>query len=185
MPELVALSGKVSGVLQVHAAHASSAEGRGRLGLRFQVAQRPAWCEGTPNVGDGDLVTVAGFYKEGTLAVLAIRNRSTGVDYGGASAGQYTALGVALLCGALTLGRDGIGLLFFLLAGWVWLRLRRRDRALALVRTATPRGSGAAPVTGSSPAVTRQDEGPRRSPAQREQAMDSGRSSGSPPDASP
>jgi len=142
MARLVALSGKVSQVSQTKLAQGASLEGSGTAGpapgLSFRVDDRPAYYRGQPAVGEGDLVTVAGLEHGGVLKALAIRNRSTGVDYGGATALQYLVLGVATLAGLLTVTVGGLGLLFLAAAGWIWSRARRRAHALTMVRTAAP-----------------------------------------------
>jgi hypothetical protein len=120
MTRLVALSGKVSQISPT--------------GARFMVDDRPASYRGYPIVGEGDLVTIAGLEREGVVDALAIRNRSTGVDYGGASLLQYLLFGFAVLMGLFTVTVGGLGLLFLALAGWVGSRLRRSARALRMVR---------------------------------------------------
>jgi hypothetical protein len=142
MARLVALSGKVSKVSPASLTDGSVRHGPRAaspvIALSFRVDDRPAYYKGQPIVGDGDLVTVAGLEDDGVLKALAIRNRSTGVDYGGATALQYLVLGVATLAGLLTVTVGGLGLLFLVVAGWIWSRVRRRAHALTLVRTAAP-----------------------------------------------
>jgi hypothetical protein len=137
MATLTTLSGKVSQVAPIQAS-GSRQSGPGPdeavTALSFRVGSQPAWFSGSPNLGEGDVVTVAGVTRAGVLAALAIRNRSTGVDYGGATALQYFLLGLALLFGIFTVRLGGLGVLFLALAGWVWTGVRRRTRALALVR---------------------------------------------------
>jgi hypothetical protein len=138
MARLVSLSGKVSLLAQADTIR----ESRRRLGapgasrtIDFLVDDRPARFQGYPVVGEGDLVTIAGLDDHGVLKALAIRNRSTGVDYGGASAMQYLLFGLAILLGILTVTLDGLGILFLALACWVGSRLHQRARAFRLVRT--------------------------------------------------
>jgi hypothetical protein len=140
MARLVTLSGKVSQVSQSSMTYYSARLGPERTApaLSFRVADRPASYRGQPVVGEGDLVTVAGLEDGGVLKALAIRNRSTGVDYGGATVVQYLVLGLATLVGLLTVTVGGLGLLFLAVAGWIWSRVRRRSHALTLVRTAAP-----------------------------------------------
>lgn len=141
MARLVSLSGRVS-----HLALAGPvSESRRRYGaptatrtLNFRVNDHPARFEGDPPIGDGDLVTIAGLEDRGVLQTLAIRNRSTGVDYGGASAAQCLHFGLAILLGVFTLAWGGLGLVFLGIALWVGSRLRRQTRALTMVRTAGP-----------------------------------------------
>ena len=120
MTRLVSLSGKVSQISP--------------SGANFMVDDRPASYRGYPIVGEGDLVTIAGLDRGGVVDALAIRNRSTGVDYGGASLLQYLLFGFAVLLGLLTFTIGGLGLLFLAMAGWVGNRLRRSARALRMVR---------------------------------------------------
>ena len=142
MARLVSLSGKVSHLSQADGAPHSDPRrdgpGNGRRALRFMVNEQPTRYQGYPVVGEGDLVTIAGLEDSGVVKALAIRNRSTGVDYGGASAMQYLLFGVATLLGILTVTLGGLGLLFLALAVWVWSRLRRSARALTLVRATPP-----------------------------------------------
>lgn len=142
MTRLVSMSGKVSRLKEYRARAPAR---RSRLGeksaerrLHFLVGDRPAFYRGYPVVGEGDLVTIAGFESGGVLNALAIRNRSTGVDFGGPSPALYLLCGSAILLGGLTLAIDGLGLFFLALAGWLGSRLYRRARALSLVREATP-----------------------------------------------
>ncbi|MFN8653835.1 MAG: hypothetical protein U0133_18150 [Gemmatimonadales bacterium] len=102
--------------------------------LDFLVNDHPARYRGLPVVGNGDFVVVAGVEADGVLTALAIRNRSTGVDYGGPSPLLYIVLAVALLAGLLTLA-SGVGLGFLAGAAALGLRLRRELLALAMVRT--------------------------------------------------
>jgi len=141
MARLVSLSGKVSQVSHrsmTHAALVQQRPDRPEPAFSFRVNDRLACFRGRPGVGEGDLVTIAGLEVGGVLKALAIRNRSTGVDYGGATALQYLALGLAILVGLLTVRRGGVGLVFLAAGGWIWSRVRRYSQALTLVRAATP-----------------------------------------------
>jgi hypothetical protein len=139
MARLVSLSGKVSHLCRAdtapHPDRGRDGPGNGPCALSFMVNDQPARYQGHPIVGEGDLVTVAGLDDDGVVRALAIRNRSTGIDYGGATAIQYLLFGVATLLGLLTVTLDGLGLLFLALAVWAWSRLRRNARALMMVRT--------------------------------------------------
>jgi len=139
MATLTTLSGKVSQVAPIHHMSGSRRSGPGPdeavTALSFRVGSQPAWFSGRPNLGEGDVVTVAGVTRAGVLAALAIRNRSTGVDYGGASAARYCILGLALLLGIFTVRLGGVGIPLLALAGWLWTGVRRRAKALALVRS--------------------------------------------------
>jgi hypothetical protein len=150
MTRLVSLSGKVSR-LSEESARAPTRRSRpgddsAERRLNFLVGDRPAFFRGYPVVGEGDLVTIAGFEAGGILKALAIRNRSTGVDYGGASPGLYLLCGSAILLGAFTVTIGGLGLLFLALAAWLGNRLYRKARALSLVRAATPVRAEKGPV---------------------------------------
>ncbi|HSB53097.1 MAG TPA: hypothetical protein VLD58_02030 [Gemmatimonadales bacterium] len=101
--------------------------------LDFLVNDAPARFRGYPIVGDGDFVTVAGFEADGVLNALAIRNRSTGVDYGEPSPFLYMACVAAAVVGLLT-ARYGLGLALLAVALWLGGRLRRSTRALSMVR---------------------------------------------------
>ena len=142
MARLVSLSGKVSQVSQSSMTHGSAWHGPGSdstvPALSFRVGDHPAYYKGHPAVGEGDLVTVAGLDDGGVIKALAIRNRSTGVDYGGATALQYLVLVVATLVGLLTVTVGGLGLLLLAIAGWIWSRVRRRSHALTMVRAPSP-----------------------------------------------
>lgn len=105
--------------------------------LDFLIDDRPARFQGHPIVGDGDFVTVAGFESDGVLTAIAIRNRSTGVDYGGPSPFLYIGSALTLVAGLLTL-RSGLGVLFIALSGWLAYRVRRTARALSMVRSLDP-----------------------------------------------
>ena len=168
MARLVSLSGKVSHLSQADTApqfaHRLDGRGNGPRALSFLVNDQPARYEGYPIVGEGDLVTVAGLADDGVVRALAIRNRSTGVDDGGASAMQYLLIGAATLLGLLTVTLDGLGLLFFALAVWAWNRLRRSAWALTMVRTSDTRAPAA--VTGHPPGAVADREGSRGVPAQ-------------------
>jgi hypothetical protein len=106
--------------------------------LSFLVDDQPASYEGHPIVGEGDLVTIAGPENHGVIKALAIRNRSTGVDYGGGSPLLYVVCAIAFAVGLLTLALSGLGLLFLALGGYLGSRLRRSARALSMVRNAVP-----------------------------------------------
>jgi hypothetical protein len=101
--------------------------------LDFLINDAPARFRGYPVVGNGDFVTVAGVESDGVLNALAIRNRSTGVDYGEPSPFLYMACAGAVLLGVLT-ARSGLGLVPLALAVWLGSRLRRSTRALSMVR---------------------------------------------------
>ena len=141
MTRLVSVSGKVSHISpngMELARRSWSDEVSPDRRLSFMVNDRPASYEGHPIVGEGDLVTIAGLETGGVVKALAIRNRSTGVDYGGGSPTLYLLFSAAIAVGLLTLTLDGLGFLFLLLAGWAGYRLRRSSRALSMVRTAVP-----------------------------------------------
>lgn len=141
MNRLVSLSGKVSHISpdgMELARRYFAGEGSPDQRLIFLVDDRRASYEGHPIVGEGDLVTIAGPETGGVVKALAIRNRSTGVDYGGGSPVLYLLCIVALALGALTLTRSALGLLFLVLGVYLGTRLRRRSRALSMVRSAVP-----------------------------------------------
>jgi len=150
MTRLVSLSGKVSRLSEESARtpiqRSSPGENSAERRLNFLVGGHPACYRGYPVVGEGDLVTIAGFEAGGVLKALAIRNRSTGVDYGGGSPGLYLLCGSAILLGAFTVTTAGVGLLFLALAAWLGNRLYRRARALSLVRAAAPVRAETGPV---------------------------------------
>lgn len=136
MAHIVSHSGKVSRISYVLPGRrdGDALPRRPAYRLDFLVNDHPARYRGHPVVGDGDFVIVAGVEADGVLTALAIRNRSTGVDYGGPSPLLYIVLAVLLLAGLLTLP-SGLGLGFLLGAVLLGLRLRRELLALAMVRT--------------------------------------------------
>jgi hypothetical protein len=141
MTRLVSLSGKVSRLspsgmelAQRYFTGEASPDRR----LSFLVDDRPASYEGHPIVGEGDLVTIAGPESGGVVRALAIRNRSTGVDYGGGSPLLYLLCVIAVAVGLLTLTLSGLGLLFLAVAAYLGGLLRRSSRALSMVRTDLP-----------------------------------------------
>jgi hypothetical protein len=81
MKEFVVLSGVVSHVNRV-----SSTGGVGTYGvqtshrLQFRVDNRPAWYEGSPNIAEGEHVTLVGQQKDEFKAV-ALRNDATQIVY--------------------------------------------------------------------------------------------------------
>lgn len=141
MTQLVSLSGKVSHIspdgMELARRYFTGEPGPDRR-LSFMVDDRLASYEGLPIVGEGDLVTIAGPESDGVIKALAIRNRSTGVDYGGGSPLLYFLCVFTLVIGLLTLTRSLLGLLFLALGAYFGLRLRRRSRALSMVRTDAP-----------------------------------------------
>lgn len=140
MPQLVTVSGKVSHVSQTSSTHGQVQNGHGTVStshqLSFRVDNRPATMKGTPSIGDGDLVTIAGLDRGGIVETLAVRNRSTGIDYGGAKTVQYIAAGICGLLGVVTLPLAGFGLLLIGLAAWAVRSARRDQSALEMVQRA-------------------------------------------------
>lgn len=136
MARLVAHSGKVSRIsyLLPGVRDGDAVPRRPAYRLDFLVNEHPARYRGYPVVGNGDFVVVAGVEADGVLTAIAIRNRSTGVDYGGPSPLLYIVLAAAVLAGLATL-HSGVGLGFLLLAAGLGLRLRRDLLALTMVRT--------------------------------------------------
>lgn len=136
MARLVSHAGKVSRIsyLLPGVRDGDTVPRRPAYRLDFLVNEHPARYRGYPVVGDGDFVVVAGVEADGVLTALAIRNRSTGVDYGGPSPLLYMVLAALVLAGVATL-RSGLGLGFLLAAAGLGLRLRRELLALAMVRT--------------------------------------------------
>ncbi len=67
--------------------------------LHFRVNGRSAVFSGTPNVADGDVVTLAGIDKGGEFKALALRNESTGVAYPGPTTLVYVGGILFLLLG--------------------------------------------------------------------------------------
>jgi hypothetical protein len=139
MARLVSRSGKVSRIsYEVRGVRDGEEVPRRPLYLLdFRVNDVPARFRGHPVVGDGDFVTVAGIESDGVLNALAIRNRSTGVDYGEPSPFLYMACCVACAVAAalgLFTARYGLGLALLALAGAIGVRLRRTARAWSMVR---------------------------------------------------
>ncbi len=138
MTRLVSVSGKVSHVSpsdrELAQSYFSGEAASDDCRLTFLVDQQPASYRGHPVVGEGDLVTIAGPQSGGVVNALAIRNRSTGVDYGGASPLMYGLCLFALVAGFLTLVFSVSGLLFFGCAVYAGSRVRRSTRALSMVR---------------------------------------------------
>ena len=136
MSRLIAHAGKVSRISYMLPGmrDGDAVPRRPAYRLDFLVNDHPASYRGYPVVGNGDFVVVAGIEADGVLTALAIRNRSTGVDYGGPSPLLYIVLAAALLAGVATLW-SGIGLGFLLVAVGLGMRLRRDQLALAMVRT--------------------------------------------------
>lgn len=141
MARLVSQSGKVSRMsYEVSGARdGDPVPRRPEYLLDFMVNDRPTRFQGHPVVGEGDLVTVAGVETGGVLKALAIRNRSTGVDYGGPSPFLYMACAGAAVLGLAT-ARYGFGLILLGLAVWLATRIRRTARALSMVRSPSPEG---------------------------------------------
>lgn len=142
MAQLVSLSGKVSHISpngKELAQRYFSGEPTPDQQLSFLVDDHPAFYRGHPIVGEGDLVTIAGPETDGVVKALAIRNRSTGVDYGGASPVLTALCLMAIAAGLFTITLSGLGLLFFAGAAYLGTRLRRSSRALTMVQNAPSR----------------------------------------------
>lgn len=139
MSQLILLSGKVSRMsYEVSGARdGDPVPRRPEYLLDFLVNDVPTRFAGHPVVGEGDFVTVAGVEADGVLTAIAIRNRSTGVDYGGPSPFLYIGCLLAVAAGVLTL-RIGLGLGLLALALWLGYRLVRTSQALSMVRSAQP-----------------------------------------------
>jgi hypothetical protein len=141
MAQLVSLSGKVSQISpndRELAQHYFSGEpAPDDRKLTFLVDNQPAAYRGHPVVGDGDLVTIAGLQSGGVVNALAIRNRSTGVDYGGASPLLYGLCIVSTIVGLFTLVFTGLGLVILAAAVYLGTRVRLSSRALSMVRGIT------------------------------------------------
>ena len=52
---------------------------RGPESTEFRVGRQSVWIMNTPHLGDGDLVSVVGYERNGTVRALAMRNDTTGV----------------------------------------------------------------------------------------------------------
>lgn len=141
MAQLVSLSGKVSQISpndRELAQHYFSGEpAPDDRQLTFLVDNQRAAYRGHPVVGEGDLVTIAGLQSDGVVNALAIRNRSTGVDYGGASPLLYGLCVVTAVAGLLLLVVSALGVLLLGLAAYLGSRVRQGSRALSMVRTSS------------------------------------------------
>ncbi len=119
---------------------------RGSESTEFRVGRQSVWIMDTPHLADGDLVSVVGHEKNGTLRALAMRNDTTGVvSYRRLPAGMMEGAPPMLIFGAfavlalLMFGRFALMFLPFAFpaAGLLLFIHHRRgevDRAKAVLR---------------------------------------------------
>ena len=110
MKEFVVLSGVVS-----HLNRVTSTGGVGTYGvqtshrLQFRVDNRPAWYDGSPNIAEGDHVTLVGEQKDEFKAV-ALRNDATQIVYR-THVMRYPGFAKAVLVLGALLGCVGVGMI--------------------------------------------------------------------------
>ena len=112
----------------------------------FRVDRQPVWIMSIPHLADGDLVSVVGHEKNGTVRAIVMRNDTTGVvsqrrlPWGLLEASPPTLIfGAFALCAVLLFGRAGfIFLPFIFPAAGFLLFVRHRgeevDRAREVLR---------------------------------------------------
>jgi hypothetical protein len=159
--EIVSLTGTVSHAREWTHTSGYVRGGNGRVRtyhrLLFRVDNRPVTMAGSPNIHDGDHVTVAGIQKS-EFAGYAVRNHSTGVDYTGPS-GLFRVLSwmmlgsvLAYVCASGARGAAGVVAGLFLsspfLAIGLYLRAvaGRFTRSKQLLQAMSPLGP---PIAGS------------------------------------
>lgn len=119
---------------------------RGSESTEFRVGRQSVWIMATPHLGDGDLVSVVGHERNGTIRALVMRNDTTGVVSHrrlpwGLIEGATPALvfGAFALVGSLMFGRLSHLFLPFVVPGagfLLFVRYRRGevDRAKEVLR---------------------------------------------------
>jgi mannose/fructose/N-acetylgalactosamine-specific phosphotransferase system component IIC len=113
--------------------------------LFFRVNGRPAVFSGTPNVSDGDLVTLSGVDTGGDFKAFALRNDSTGVAYPGQTTLVYVA-GILFLILGLPFSAILIGIPFALFGGWLLYAGYRNQQANSLLQASAPSPRSSVPV---------------------------------------
>lgn len=111
------IAGRVSHIISSTTVSGQVNRGRGTVStshkMSFRVNGRPAVFSGTPNVGEGDHVTLSGSDKGGEFRATALRNDSTGVEYLGSTISYYVG-GVLLFVVGLPLSFIILGIPFLL-----------------------------------------------------------------------
>jgi hypothetical protein len=134
MSKLKLLSGTVSHIKHFSETSGSVYRGEGSIGtshrISFRVNNHPAWFYGTPNLDEGEFVTLVGMNKGVDFTAFALRNDSTNITY---FYNNYHALGKVIYGFGGFLIYLGIILLFsntilaiFELGIGIWMILARR-----------------------------------------------------------
>jgi hypothetical protein len=131
------VSGRVTHAAQVSETHGQIHDGRGTIRtfhkMKFRIDNKPAFFQGEASIGDGDTVTVAAVAK-GELRALALRNESTGIEYGSPTILYYIMGSFTVVLGLLTLAFL-VGFPILGAGGWLFYSGWRNKEALQLLRS--------------------------------------------------